>query len=101
MKEIPQFECYVDCKTFNGTRSPNYGLNSLRFWDSEGNCFWFSYKTLVAFKPRFGNVVCQQNLWGTTTGGHLNAIEPNKKARVDAETFERLYAEAFGAKATA
>jgi hypothetical protein len=74
------------------------GPNSLRFWDASGNQFWFSYKTLVAFRVPSGTAggrVCRQNDWGPTTGRHLNSIEPDKSKRVDAATFERLYAEAF------
>lgn len=91
MKQMPEFENYMLTKG-----SKNYGLNSLRFFDADGNVFWFSYKTLVAFKAGAAHVVCRRNEWGPTTGKHLNAIEPDKTKRVDGETFARLYEETFG-----
>lgn len=90
MTNLPQFENYMDSK------GRNYGLNSLRFWDSSGNIFWFSYETLVAFKAPGKEVVCVENSWGPTTGKHLNAIEPNKKSRVKLSKFVKLYQEHFG-----
>ena len=86
---LPNFENYME------TSSKNYGLNSLKFYTSEGT-FWFSYKTLVAFKKLGGPIVCRRNEWGPTTGKHLNAIESNKDFRVDAESFEQIYRETFG-----
>ena len=87
MKNLPSFENYME------TSSRNYGLNSLKFYTHQGT-FWFSYKTLVAFKKLGGPVVCRENEWGLTTGKHLNAIS-NKKDRVDEETFQRIYRETF------
>lgn len=67
--------------------SDNYGTHCLRFTDAEGNRFWFSYETLVAFRIK-GEFHIRQNVWGTTTGKHLNWINPNKEIREDYETFE-------------
>lgn len=93
MRDQPTFESYVY------SASQNYGLNSLRFFDANGNVFWFSYTTLVAFKSvkRGGTKVVRKNDWGPTTGKHLNAIDGgDKKNRVDGDEFDRLYEEAFG-----
>lgn len=91
MTQQPTFENYME------SSSRNYGLNSLRFFDAEGNVFWFSYTTLVAFKPVACNKAVRQNVWGPTTGKHLNAIDDGaKEIRVSEETFNRLYDEAFG-----
>lgn len=92
MTEQPTFECYTE------HASKNYGLNALRFFDADGNVFWFSYKTLVAFK-KAGNPyskTIRENVWGPTTGKHLNAIDRDKSKRVDLDTFNRLYDELFG-----
>jgi hypothetical protein len=86
---LPTFENYMD------TTSANYGLNSLRFFDADGNVFWYSYKTLVAFKTLSGERVVRENTWGPTTGKHLNAIDPDKSKRVDEARFNELYQEAF------
>jgi len=69
--------------------------NSLQFFDADGNVFWFSYKTLIAFKPINGSIVCMQNYWKTTTGTHIKEIQPDKSKRVTQETFDLLYREAF------
>ncbi len=75
--------------------SKNYGISSLLFTDPKGNQFYFSYDTLVAFHTCKTGLVCHVNDWGTTTGKHLNWIQPNHKQRVSHAEFERLYAEAF------
>ena len=89
MRQLPEFECYME------RTSKNYGMNALRFFDAEGNVFWFSYQTLVAFRALGDDTVCRKNEWGPTTGRHLNAIEPDKARRVLQDEFERRYAEAF------
>ena len=54
---------------------------------------WFSYKTPIAFR-RLGKplVVCE-NIWGSTTGKHLNAIDGGdkeaKERRVSSDEFNR------------
>jgi len=48
--------------------------------------YYFSYKTLVAVRGG-GNLVIRANVWGPTTGKHLNAIDSDHTKRVDEETF--------------
>jgi hypothetical protein len=64
--------------------------NSLVFTDSQGNRFYYSYKTLVAFFNVRTGLVCLKNYWSVTTGKHLNAIEPDKKRRVNDVAFKML-----------
>lgn len=53
---------------------------------------WFSYKTPVAFQVNGHGLVVRENDWSNTTGKHLNRIDGgNKKGRVDATTFQRLF----------
>lgn len=86
----PNFRSYV-----NYTNS-NYGVHALVFTDNEGNRFYFSYETLVAFySVKTHELYCIENLWGTTTGKHLNAIEPDKKKRLSSDEFEAKYKELF------
>jgi hypothetical protein len=93
MKGLPEFSCYGDYS------SGNYGAHCLMFTDAAGNDYWFSYKTLVAFRGPSGRRVVLKNYWGPTTGKHLNCIDRgNKKDRVDQATFEKLFAQEFGAK---
>lgn len=96
--KLPQFG------TYGNYSSSNYGANALWFQDAEGNQYWFSYKTLVAFQPYLGARVVHCNDWSTTTGRHLNAIDGggvSKHKRVSAVQFERMYQEAFGEKVPA
>ena len=67
--------------------SDNYGSHSLAFRDNFGNCYYFSYDTLVAFYDDNGLCI-RENIWGTTTGKHLNWINKDKSIRVDSKTFE-------------
>ena len=60
-----------------------------------GNVYvWFSYETPVAFKAaKFPIIVRENNVWGPTTGKHLNAIDGGTKAakaeRVSSDEFNR------------
>ena len=67
--------------------SSNYGYHSMAFRDNFGNSYYFSYDTLVAFYDDNGLCI-RENVWGTTTGKHLNWINKDKSIRVDSKTFE-------------
>lgn len=73
--------------------SNNYGAHTLCFTDPKGNDFYFSYDTLVAFRSLKTGLVCMKNMWGVTTGKHLNWIQPDKTKRVGAELFDNLLKE--------
>ena len=83
--------------------SNNYGSHSLAFSDNFGNDYYFSYDTLVAFTDDNGLCIreniwgsttgkhlncIRQNVWGTTTGKHLNWIDKDKSIRVGSDIFE-------------
>ena len=90
MTDLPSFQNY------SSYSSANYGAHTLQFFTPQGT-FWFSYGTLVAFMALGQVRVVHENDWGPATGKHLNWIDGGDKAgRVDAETFQRLYDEAFG-----
>ncbi len=55
---------------------------------------YFSYRTCVAFRWR-GQLVCCENIWGKTTGRHLNQIT-HKVNRVPKAEFERLFGVMLG-----
>ena len=82
--EKPNFTRYYDYS------NSNYGLNALMFTDPNGRSFYFSYDTLVAFRSNKTGLVCLKNYWSTTTGKHLNSIQPDKSKRVDQETFDQI-----------
>jgi hypothetical protein len=67
----------------------NYGRgNNGRFVEINNTTLYFSYNTIVAFRtPGYGLKV-SENIWSTTTGGHLNAIDGgDKSGRLEHEQF--------------
>lgn len=47
---------------------------------------WFSYETIVAFRTPQTGLVATENVWGPTTGKHLNWI-CDKRQRIPREEF--------------
>lgn len=81
--------------SYGNYSSGNYGAHCLCV-EMPNATVWFSYETPVAFQINGSSRVVRRNDWGPTTGKHLNAIDDgDKKARVDGETFERLFVEQF------
>lgn len=54
---------------------------------------YFSYETVVAFRSPKTGLVISENVWSSTTGKHLNWINPDKDRRVKHEEFEKLLKE--------
>jgi hypothetical protein len=67
--------------------SSNYGLNSVKVIIGELT-LWFSYQTVIAFQQGWGETVITENIWGTTTGKHLNEIDPDHSIRLPNNKFE-------------
>ena len=67
--------------------SNNYGANSLAFVINDVT-FYFSYETCIAFEVDC-KLYISKNVWSTTTGKHLNWIEPNKSKRLEYEVFQK------------
>lgn len=81
MTNLPEFQSYGKYS------SDNYGVNTLQFI-MPGITIYFSYQTVVAYyTPEDGRVV-SENIWGPTTGKHLNWIEPNHSVRLSRDVFE-------------
>lgn len=72
--------------------SNNYGAHCMAIKVGE-RTIYFSYDTPIAFIGQnskgklWGLTVCR-NIWGSTTGKHLNAINPNHKTRLEREKFK-------------
>lgn len=73
--------------SYGNYASSNYGVNALVFQDVNKVLYYFSYKTLVAFEHISTGLVIRENIWGNTTGKHLNWIDADKSKRVNTETF--------------
>ena len=54
-----------------GSKSPAVAFRD----DYTGFTYYFSYETLVAFNHTLSGLVVRYNVWGHTTGKHLNAID--------------------------
>lgn len=62
---------------------------------------WFSYETPIAYMqnirdgrgklhPDTFNLHITKNIWSSTTGKHLNMIDPDKSKRIDNHEFNEL-----------
>lgn len=72
--------------------SDNYGVHTLKVTVGPVT-LWFSYKTCVAFQVDGHDQVVHTNIWGLTTGKHLNWLDKGQKERVNADKFQQLYNE--------
>jgi hypothetical protein len=77
----------VKFESYGNYSSNNYGVNALVFTDINRIKYYFSYETLVAFEHPTSELVIRENIWGNTTGKHLNWIDNDKSKRVDTPTF--------------
>jgi hypothetical protein len=75
----------VSLSNYGNYSSDNYGsCRKVTIGDVE---LYFSYDTVVAFYDH--GLVIRQNDWSTTTGRHLNWINPDKSIRISGEEFEK------------
>lgn len=75
--------------SYGNYESSNYGAHTLKVCFEQFDLY-YSYETIVAYYEHQDGLVCSKNVWGTTTGKHLNWIEPDKKSRVDNQKFEEM-----------
>ena len=88
----------VSYYNYGNYSNSNYGAHTLCFRDVNGNRFWFSYDTLVAFTSGSLKFV-SENVWGPTTGKHLNWIDNgNKSSRLTRDKFVQAYEDCFNKK---
>jgi len=81
-------------KVWNYARGNN---NKAIYIDYMNVTFYMSYNTCVAFSSIPTGLVVHRNIWGTTTGAHLNAIDGggigDKAKRLFPKEFEEKLAE--------
>lgn len=82
----------ISISNYGNYSSNNYGANTLSVSINSVGTFYFSYSTCVAFRAR-GDLVISENVWGVTTGKHLNWINPDHKKRIPYEEFEKRLAD--------
>ena len=85
---------------YYGYSSDNYGAHSLKVVipptrkNAKGITLFYSYDTIIAYRQD-GETIARVNDWGSTTGKHLNAIEPNHSARIEGDKFEKMLIKAL------
>jgi hypothetical protein len=79
MNNLPKISSYGNYD------SDNYGSHTLKV-DMANFVLYYSYDTIIAFYDKEG-LVCTKNKWKSTTGKHLNWIEPRKEYRIDYSDF--------------
>ena len=57
--------------------------------DMGGDKIYWSYSTIIAIRIN-NKLYIRENDWSTTTGRHLNAIDPDKSIRMNSADFEQL-----------
>jgi len=57
--------------------------------DMGGDKIYWSYSTIIALRID-NKLFIRENDWSTTTGRHLNAINPDKSIRMSGADFEQL-----------
>lgn len=83
--ELPTISCY------GRYSNDNYGVNAMHVRVA-GFSVYFSYRTPVAFYHYKWGLVVHKNIWGPTTGKHLNWIDGGcHDDRVSSEKFRRLW----------
>lgn len=70
----------INLKAIDGTNNKFHQLNLGKI------TLFFSYETVVGFSTLETGVCVSENLWGTTTGRHLNLIS-EKRNRLPREEF--------------
>ena len=84
-------------QNYGNYSSDNYGAHTQKIWIGDLTLY-FSYDTVVAFRaPGQYRKVCE-NMWGPTTGKHLNWIDDgNKAGRLESEQFAKELSETLEA----
>lgn len=66
------------------------------FVDERDVTFYFSYRTLIAVRFPNGHLLMRENVWGPTTGRHMNAIRRDAE-RMPGEQFMDAVADGLDA----
>lgn len=75
----------VRLRNMNENSARNF--NKVEIGDLE---LYFSYETPVAFRTSKTGLVVSENIWGSTTGKHLNWLDGGRKeCRIPNDEFEK------------
>jgi hypothetical protein len=71
------------------TNRPNFTVVTLGAADDREMWLAFSYETCIGFmRPSWKSWILRQNVWGPTTGKHMNALNADHKDRWNEEEFQ-------------
>jgi hypothetical protein len=89
MAQLPNVSSYGNYS------SSNYGVNTLRV-ELGTITLYYSYKTIVAYSDIQDGLIVHENIWGVTTGKHLNWLDNGDKAnRKDSNVFDEMLQKAL------
>ncbi len=77
-------------ESYGDYSNSNYGTHTMKVTLENGDLLYYSYRTLIAFTHNNELFICE-NIWGSTTGKHLNFIDRDKKRRLKSEEFESKF----------
>ena len=75
----------VRLRNMNENGAKNYNMVEIGYLE-----IYFSYETCVGFRTSKTGLVVSENIWGSTTGKHLNWLDGGRKeSRVPIDEFEK------------
>ena len=80
--DLPKIGSYGDYS------SGNYGVNC-QYMDLGDLTLYYSYKTIIGYYTLGGGTVLTKNVWGNTTGKHLNWLDRDKSKRIPYDDFKK------------
>jgi len=76
-------------KVVHPTNRPNFTVVTLDAGGERELWLAFSYETCVGFmRPTWTDWVVRQNVWGPTTGKHINTLNPDRQDRWSDSEFQ-------------
>lgn len=76
-------------KVWNYGKYINSNYGSSRAVQVGNLTLYFSYRTVIAFQDGYSSLVITENMWGRTTGKHLNWINSDKSRRISYVEFKQ------------
>lgn len=78
--------CLDEIKVSYRTNANGNVINNFRIIELGDVTIYYSYKTVIGFYTPKHGLVASENVWGTTTGKHLNLFS-NYEERIPREKF--------------
>ena len=79
--------------SYGNYSSSNYGVHT-KYIDLKNITLYYSYETIVAYEDIQDGLIVHKNIWGVTTGKHLNWINDDHSIRLDSADFDEMLVKA-------